>query len=79
MNALLYILINGFLFSISSSTVTTNTTTNQSPVVQEDCSDKTPIPSVQPEFPQPQNNTTGMEHRDTGQPAPKNCGDSNAC
>lgn len=81
MNTLLFILINGFLFSISSSSVTTNTTSNQSPVIQEDCSDKQPIPFVQPEFPQPQNNSSqGVEHEGIKQPLLlKGCLDSNAC
>ena len=81
MNTILFVLINGFLFSISSSSVTTNTNSNQSPVVQEDCSDKQPIPFVQPEFPQPQNNSTqGMKNEGTKQPPLiKGCADANAC
>ncbi len=81
MNTLLFVLINGFLFSISSSSVTTNTTSNQSPVIQEDCSDKQPIPFVQPEFQQPQNNSThDMDHQDSKQPLPlKVCPNGNAC
>ncbi|MDZ4845522.1 MAG: hypothetical protein SH857_08235 [Chitinophagales bacterium] len=78
MNMLLFVLINGFLFSISSSSVTTNTTSNQSPVIQEDCSDKKPLPFVQPAFPQPQNNSTGMEHQGV-KPTPKECPNANAC
>jgi len=52
MTTLSFILINGFLFSISSSSVTTNNCANLSPVVQETCVEQKPVPLVQPAQPQ---------------------------
>lgn len=78
MNALLFILINGFLFSVSSSSVTTNTSTNQLPVVQEDCRDEKPVPFVQPQK-QQQSMPADTGHQGVKQTSPKQCADENAC
>jgi hypothetical protein len=62
MSTLLFILINGFLFSVSSSSVTTNSNCNQSPVIQENCLEKKPIPFVQPAIPENKDTLPDNKH-----------------
>ena len=58
MQFIIVFLINGFLLSITPSTVTDSECINKTTVVEDKCDDNKPAPLV---LPQPQNGTTDID------------------